>query len=74
MRIEVWVKPRAKKTEVEKQADGKFVVKVKEPANEGKANQAVIEVLAKYFAIPKQAVTIVRGRTSRNKLIEVSDT
>ena len=74
MRIEVWVKPRAKKTEVEKRADGKFVVKVKEPANEGKANQAVIEVLAKYFAIPKQAVTIVRGRTSRNKLIEVSDT
>ena len=72
MKIELRVKPVAKKTVVEKQANGTFVVKVKEPAKEGRANQAVIEAMAEYFSVPKRSVAIVRGHTSRNKLIEIA--
>ena len=73
VKIKVRVKPGAKKTAVEKQTDGTWVVKVKEPAKEGRANEAVIETLAEYLNIPKQSVQIVRGRTSRNKRIEIKD-
>lgn len=72
MKIEIRVKPAAKKTEVEKQADGTYLVKVKEPADKGKANQAVIEVIAEYFAVPKQNVTIICGQTSRHKIVNLS--
>ena len=65
------VKPGAKKASVEKQADGSLVVRVKERAQEGEANRAVIEAIARYFDIPKLAVQIVRGHASRNKLIEM---
>ncbi len=71
MKIEVRVKAGAKKTVGEKQADGAFIVKVKEPAKEGRANEAVIEALAEHFNVPKNSVVIVRGHSSRNKLIRV---
>ena len=71
MKIELRVKPGANETRVEKQPDGSLVIKVKERAQDGKANQAVIETVADYFDVPKQNVQIVRGHTSRNKLIEI---
>ena len=46
-------------------------VKVNKPPEDGKANKAVIELLAKYFNVRKNAVNIVVGLTSRNKVIEV---
>ena len=71
MKIEIRVKANAKKTEIEKQANGTFVVKVKELAKEGKANAAVVETLAAYFRVPKSSVTILRGLTSRTKFVEI---
>jgi len=37
----------------------------------GKANKAMIALLSKYWKIPKSEITIVRGATSRVKLLEV---
>ncbi len=71
MKIEIKVKPRAKKTAVEKQLDGSFIVRVKEPATEGKANEAVIEAIAEYFSVPKSQIKIIRGNSNRKKLIEI---
>lgn len=69
MKIEVRVKPGSKQTAVEKQADGTFLVKVKERAVEGRANDAVMEAVADYFDVPKSALALVRGKKSRNKII-----
>lgn len=71
MKIEVSVKAGAKKTGVEKQTDGFYIVTVKEPAREGKANEAVVKALAEYFDIPKSAVTLIRGSSARRKLFEI---
>ena len=71
MKIEIRVKPGAKQTAVEKSSDGNYIVKVKAPAREGRANEAVVEFLAGHFGIPKRSVTIVRGQASRNKLVEI---
>ena len=71
-RIWVTVKPQARKTEIAEIASGEYRVAVRARAQEGKANEAVIELLAEYFSVPKSTVKIIRGQTSRKKLIEIS--
>ncbi len=71
MKIEVRVKPGAKQDGVEKMPDGCYRVKVKSQPHEGKANAAVVELLAAYFKVPRSAVRIVRGQTGRSKLIDI---
>lgn len=46
-------------------------LKVRARAVEGAANQAVRDVLAKIFKVPKSSVTIVKGETSREKTIHL---
>jgi len=70
-RIWVTVKPRAKKEEVRKTDDGQYMVSVHAPPQKGKANKALIELLANYFSVPKSSVRIIRGQTGRKKLIEI---
>ena len=70
MKISVKVIPNSKIEEVVKEGD-RFVVRVKEPAKEGKANGAVIKSLAAYFKVPQRQVIISSGLGSRNKVIEV---
>lgn len=47
-------------------------VRVNQLPEEGRANKAVIELLAKYFKVKKNAVSIIAGETSRNKIVEVN--
>ena len=72
MKITIRVKPNARKNEVKKLDDGKYVVSVTAPPVDSKANKKVIEVLAEYFGKPKRSILIVRGETSREKTIEIS--
>jgi len=72
MKIKVQVKPNSKTEEVSGEGDS-FIVKVKEPPREGKANQAVIKLLADHFGIPRSYVRIISGFRSRCKVIEVDD-
>lgn len=71
MRIKVRVVPNSKSEEVIKEGDA-FVVRVKEPAKEGKANRAVIKLVARYFGVSQGSIGISSGFKSRNKVIEVS--
>jgi uncharacterized protein YggU (UPF0235/DUF167 family) len=52
-------------------ADGAIKVKVTEPAQEGRANQAVEALLARRLGVSRSALRVVRGRTSRTKVVEV---
>ena len=72
MRIHVRVTPRAKRASLDTQSDGTIVVKVTAPADDGRANAAVIEALAEHFGVPKRRVVIVQGLRSRRKLVEIS--
>ena len=65
------VTPRARRDEVKSGPDGGYVVSVRAPAREGKANQAVLSALARYFSVPKSALRIVRGETARHKVIQI---
>ena len=51
--------------------DGLLLVRVTAPALEGKANDAVVALLAKALGTPRGAVRLVRGGSSRTKRISV---
>lgn len=70
-RIAVKIIPNAKKEEIIKENENHFKIKVRAPATEGKANEALIETLSKYFDIPKSRIKIDKGLLSRNKIIEI---
>ena len=48
-----------------------YTVWVKEAPEDGKANDAVIRALAKYFDISKSSVELVSGATNRDKVFEI---
>jgi len=70
LKIKVKVKPDSRTEEINQEGDS-FVVKVKEPPKEGRANQAVIKLLAQHFGVSQGQVRILSGFKSKNKLIEV---
>lgn len=72
MRIEAVVKAGSKVIAVEKRKGGIYHIRVKEPAREGRANEAVIEALSDYLHIPKRLISIKRGLSSRNKIILIA--
>jgi uncharacterized protein (TIGR00251 family) len=72
MKIQVKVKPGSKTEGLSREGDT-FIIKVKEPPKEGKANQAVIKLLARHFGVPQSQVRILSGFRSRNKIVEVAE-
>ena len=71
MKIFVKAKPGARKEFVEKIDETNFVVAVKEPAKEGRANWAVERALAQHFKVSPSQVRIISGQKSRQKLVEI---
>lgn len=71
MKIFVRVKTRARHEGIEKIDDNHFKIAVKEPPEDGRANEAVVSALADYFNRAKSDVILISGHTSKNKLLEI---
>ena len=71
IKINVKAKPGSKHEFVEKIDEVNFVVSVKEPPVDGKANLAIRNALAMYFKTGTSCIKIISGHTSRNKVIEI---
>lgn len=71
MKIFVKAKPNAKEEKVEKIGETDFVVSVKEPPVQGRANAAITRVLADYFGVPRFQVSLSSGFSSRQKVFEI---
>lgn len=71
LRIAVTVKPQARKESVTQISESEYRVAVHAPPVDGKANRAVIELLAEHFSVPKSSIKIIRGESARKKLIEI---
>lgn len=59
---------------VSQRADGRFalVVKVSAPPDKGRANDAVIALIAKALGLPKSALAITSGHTARSKTLTIT--
>jgi uncharacterized protein (TIGR00251 family) len=69
--ISVRVTPRASASEFVGVAEGRLRVRLQAPPVEGAANEALIALLAKACGLPKNAVSVLRGETGREKTIRV---
>lgn len=70
MILNVRVIPRAKQNRIQSMGSG-FKIYVTKPAQDNKANLAVIEVLSRHFNVGKNRINIIRGGHSRDKAIEI---
>lgn len=71
VRIALQVQPGAKKTEVVGLHGDALKLKLQAPPIEGRANEALVRYLSDVLDVPKSAVTLMHGQTSRKKLFEV---
>lgn len=69
MLLKVKVKPHALKNEVRQLGVDSYEVRTTAAPEKGKANQQVIRLLAEFLGVSPSALTIIRGETSREKLI-----
>ena len=70
--LKIKVLPRSAKNEiVGTMADGTLKVKLTAAPVDGAANEALLQLLSEEWNVPKSKIRIVRGRTSKNKLVEV---
>ena len=65
------VTPRASANAVAGERNGVLLVRVTAPPADGKANDAVVALLAKTLGTPRGAVQVVRGASSRTKRVSV---
>ncbi len=76
-RLFVRASPGAKANEITglwRGADGmrRLAVKVAAPPDKGKANAAIVKLLAKALGLPKSAFLIASGETSRLKTVDIT--
>lgn len=67
----VRVVPRASQSEIVGEYDGALKIRLAAPPVDGAANAELIKVLAKFFEVPRNAVEILSGETSKTKQIRI---
>lgn len=84
MKVFVKAKPNSKENKIEElnaqnnlfedkkeKFDFSFVIKVKEKPVLGRANEAIIKILAGHFGVAKSSINLVSGATSKNKIFNI---
>ena len=72
VQLQLSVMPNAKRTEVDGLRDGALRVRLAAPPIDGRANEALIAWLAKSLGVPKRAVEVLRGESSRRKQVVIA--
>lgn len=73
MMVKVRVIPRSRKNAVIDLGKSLLKVRVLSPPTDNRANNELIEVLARYYNTSKSSIKIRRGLKSRVKLVEIED-
>lgn len=70
--VDILVQPRASRAKIGPVHDGRIKVSVTAPPVDGEANAAVIELFAKQLGVPKSAIEVIAGASSRRKRLRVT--
>lgn len=68
----VRVVPRASKSEIVGETDGALKIRISAPPVDDAANAELIKILAKHFKVAKSAIEILKGQTSKTKLVKIT--
>jgi uncharacterized protein (TIGR00251 family) len=71
VRLYLTVSPGARRNEIEELAGGELRVRVAAPAVDDKANRALAVFLAEWLGVPPSRVLLVKGGSSRHKVVEI---
>ncbi len=71
--LQLKVKPGSREDSLVEQPDGSWIARVKAPPVDGKANAAVIELVARHFGVRKAQVIIRSGLSGRLKRVQIED-
>jgi len=71
VRVELRIQPGASSTGLAGTHAGRLKLRVQAPPLDGRANDAVIEWLARRLGVPRRNVTLLWGATSRDKTVEI---
>lgn len=72
LRLHIHLQPRAAHSRIVGRHGDALKVQVHAPPVDGEANAALVELLADTFDVPRRAVRILQGATSRNKVVEIA--
>ena len=70
-KLMIRVIPNAKKSEWNGYRENELVLRLNAPAVEGKANQAAIEFVSRFFGVSRSAVLLVSGEKTRHKIFQI---
>ena len=68
-RVRLRVSPGARRTELAGRYGDGWKVRVSAPPERGRANEAVLDLLAEKLDLPRRSLSIVAGRTAREKVV-----
>jgi uncharacterized protein (TIGR00251 family) len=72
VKLRLRVQPGAKRTALlQRMPSGEWKVAVSAPPVDGRANDAVVELMSDLLGVRRSQVTLVRGATARSKVVEV---
>lgn len=71
--MRVKVKPNARASRLEALSDGTWIAEVQAPPVAGKANDALVALIASHFGLRKAQVRLKSGASARVKLIQIDD-
>ena len=72
IRVRLRVSPGARKTELAGRHGDGWKVRVSAPPENGRANDAVLALLAERVGLPRRALSIVSGHRGRDKVVEMT--
>ena len=70
MILKLKVYPNSKEYKIEKRKKDEWRVWLKEKAEQGKANEALLTLLSNELKTPREELQIIRGGKSRNKCVQ----
>ncbi|HRD01523.1 MAG TPA: DUF167 domain-containing protein [Candidatus Saccharicenans sp.] len=72
--ITVRVQPKSRQQQLIQISETEFKARLISAPDKGKANAELLAILADYFGLAPSRLRIIRGETSRTKLIEIKNT
>ena len=72
MILHLHAKPNARRTQLLPGPDGRWLVRLAAPPQDGQANAVLLAFLAEVFGVPKRDVTLLSGHTAPFKKVEIS--
>ncbi len=72
VRLAVRLTPRARGNRIDRVAESRLKIAVTAPPAENQANEALLNLLAREWRLPRRSLSLAAGAKNRNKLVQIA--